>query len=67
MLEALPLAGRGRAAQYGQALVDLDRVAVDRDRVLPTLAQALGELDRDPGLAGRGRTEDREEGQGTRE
>ena len=41
--------------------VDLDRVAGDRDRVLAALAQQLGDLDRDPGLADRGRPEDRQD------
>ena len=40
-----------RAGQDRQALVDLQRVRRHRDRVLPALAQPLGERDRDRGLA----------------
>ena len=56
---ALALGRVGGPAEHLQALVDLERVAVDRDRVLAALAQQLGELDRDPGLADPGGPEDR--------
>ena len=45
------LLGRGRrAGEDRQALVDLQRVRGHGDRVLPALAQPLGERDRDGGL-----------------
>ena len=40
------LAGVGRAGQDLQALVDLERVGRDRDRVLAARAQQVGQLDR---------------------
>jgi hypothetical protein len=60
------LRGR-RARQRLEAAVDLQRVAAQRHGVLAALAQPLGDRDRHPGLAGRGRAEDREDPQGTRE
>ena len=60
VLEPLALLRARGAAEDLQAPVDLDRVAVDRDRVLPALAQQLGERDRDAGLADGGRPEERD-------
>ena len=48
----------GGPGEDRQALVDLHRVGGDRDRVLSTLTQALGERDGDGGLADTGRPED---------
>ena len=61
VLEPFALLWGRRSAQDIEAAVDLDRVAADRDRVLPALSQHLGELDRDPGLPGRRRPEDRDD------
>ena len=55
----------GRATEDLQTLVDLNRVAVDCDRVLPTGPQQSAEFDRHAGLAGAGRTEDRDQWSGT--
>jgi hypothetical protein len=56
-----PLAlGQGRRRREGlEPSVDLQRVAGDRDGVLPALPEPLGYRDRNPGLPDRGRPEDR--------
>ena len=60
VLEPLLLLGAHRPADDLEPRVDLDRVAGHRDRVLPALAQQVGDLDRDAGLADGGRPEDGE-------
>ena len=62
MLEPLLLLGRGGTGEDLEAAVDLKRVRRDRDRVLPALAQPLGDLDRNGGLADPGGAEDRYQG-----
>ena len=59
VLEPRPLRSAGGPGQPPEPLVDLQRVAGDRHRVLAALPQQLGESDRDPGLADPGRAEDR--------
>ena len=61
VLEPRALRRRRRSAENLEPAVDLDRVAGDRHRVLAALAQQLGDLDRDAGLADRGRAEDRQD------
>ena len=58
VLELLAFAWAGGTAENRQALVDLDRVAGDRDGILAALAQLLGDGDRNGGLAYRGRPEE---------
>ena len=60
VLEPGLLGGPGGPAENLQPTVDLDRIAGDRDRILAALAQQLGDLDRDAGLADRRRAEDRQ-------
>ena len=62
MLEPRALLGRGGTGEDLEAAVDLKRVRRDRDGVLPTLAQSLGNLDRNGGLADPGGAEDRYQG-----
>ena len=66
VLEALPLRRGRRAAQRLQAPIDLDRVAVDGNRVLASLSQALRDLDGDARLADRRRPEEGEDPQAAR-
>ena len=61
VLQALALVRARLPRQHLEPLVDLERVAGDRDGVLAALAQQLGELDGDAGLADRGGPEDRED------
>jgi hypothetical protein len=60
MLEASSLLLIGRSAQFLQAAVDLDRVAVDSHRVLASTPQRLCNSDGDARLADRRRTEQRQ-------
>src|SRR4249919_946224 len=59
MLQLRPLFLTGDAGEDREPLVDLQRIAGDRDRVLATLAQQLGERHRHTGLADPGGAEDR--------
>ena len=61
VLEPRPLLGGRRAGQGLKSLVDLQRVAGDRHRVLPALAEQVGKRDRDPGLPDPGRPEYRDD------
>src|SRR5215207_3043395 len=63
MLEPPLLVVASGAAENLEALVDLDRVAVDGNGILSSLPQELGGGDRDTGLAGGGGAEDREKPQ----
>src|SRR4051794_22858279 len=63
VLQPLLLVGRRRSRQRLQPLVDLQRVAVDRDRVLSPLSQQFGQLDRYPRLTNPGGAEDRQDPQ----
>ena len=64
VLEPRLLLRRRGAGEHLEARVELQRVGGDGDGVLAALgAQALGDRDRDGGLADAGRAEDREEGQ----
>ena len=62
MLEALALLGARGAGEDLEAAVHLKGIRRDRDRVLPALAQPLGDLDRNRGLADPGGAEDRYHG-----
>jgi hypothetical protein len=57
MLQARSLVRTGGARERLEALVDLQRVGRDRDRVLAAVAQDLRQLDRDRGLADARRAE----------
>jgi hypothetical protein len=50
VLELRLLRGRGGAGERLEAAVDLEGVGGDRHRILPALAQPLGERDRHPRL-----------------
>ena len=64
VLEPRLLLRRRGAREHLEAAVELQRVGGDRDGVVaPLCAQALGDRDRDGGLADAGRAEDRDEGQ----
>ena len=60
VLEAGPLGGGRRAGEDLEPVVDLQRVGRHRHRVLPALAQPVGDGDRDLRLADGGRPEERE-------
>jgi hypothetical protein len=62
VLEPLALLGAGSTGEDLQAAVHLQGIRRDRDGVLPTLAQPLGDLDRNRGLPDPGGAEDRYEG-----
>src|SRR5262249_3671940 len=66
MIEPLTLLRARCAAQDLQPPVHLDRIAVDRDRSLAPLPQALRDLDRDAGLADGRRPEKGEDDQAAR-
>ena len=61
MLEPSALLPIRRPAQDLEPAIDLDRVAVDRNRILAALAQPLGDRDRNPGLAHRSGSEQGED------
>src|SRR5207249_3950819 len=71
VLEPRALLGGRCAGQRLEALVHLERVGRDGDRVLAALAQGVGERERDGGLADARRPEERDylglRGQATRE
>src|SRR5262249_7003957 len=60
VLQPLPLLGAGSPGQDLQSLVHLQRVAGDRDRVLPPLPQQVRDRDRHPGLPHPGGPDDRD-------
>jgi hypothetical protein len=62
VLELPPFGGRRGAGEHLEPLVELERVDRDRHGVLPVLAQALRERDRDGRLADARRPEDCDDG-----
>src|SRR5262245_5929164 len=66
VLEPLLLRRVRRRAQHLETAINLDRVAVDRDGVLPALPQALGQRDRHPRFADGRRAEESEDPQAAR-
>jgi hypothetical protein len=66
MLEFFALLGGGGPAERLEPTVDLNRVAVDRDRILSALAQELRDGDGEAGLADGRRPEQRQQLQAAR-